>query len=124
MSISTLPLDHQPPVVSTLPSLPLVSTLPFPPPEVGTQPLSPSSEAGTRPLYENDIASTVGELNKFASQNVPSITFSQDDDSGKTIIRVIDTTDNTVLRQIPSQEALAIAKSLDKLQGWLINQKA
>ncbi|HZS80232.1 MAG TPA: flagellar protein FlaG [Herbaspirillum sp.] len=95
---------------------PTVSTLPWPPPVVGTLPLFPPSE--------NDIASTVEELNKFISQSTPSITFSQDDDSGKTIIKVIDTTDNTVLRQIPSQEALHIAKSLDKLQGWLINKKA
>lgn len=153
LSISTLPTDiaaagHSgsprpiqplpyPPVVSTLPSFPpVVSTLPFPPSASGTLPLHPPVVStlpfpppvtGTLPLYppsRNDVVSTVEELNKFVSQSVPSITFSQDDDSGKTIIKVIDTTDNTVLRQIPSQEALQIAKSLDKLQGWLINQKA
>jgi hypothetical protein len=40
-----------------------------------------------------------------------------------TIIKVVDTATDTVIRQIPSEEAIAIAKSIDKMQGLLINHK-
>ena len=40
--------------------------------------------------------------------------------TGKTIIKVVDTATDTVIRQIPSEEAIAIAKSIDKMQGLLI----
>jgi flagellar protein FlaG len=51
------------------------------------------------------------------------LNFSKDQDTGKTIIKVVDTATDTVIRQIPSEEAIAIAKSIDKMQGLLINHK-
>ena len=37
---------------------------------------------------------------------------------------VIDKQDGSVLRQVPSQEMLAIAKALDQLQGLLLRNRA
>jgi len=51
-----------------------------------------------------------------------SVQFSIDGD--RTIVKVIDKETNQVIRQIPSEEAIAISESLDKLQGMLINSKA
>ncbi len=45
-------------------------------------------------------------------------------DTGKTIVRLIDSTTKEVLRQIPSEELIAIARSLGKSQSGLIERKA
>ncbi len=50
--------------------------------------------------------------------------FSIDEDSDRTVVKIIDQKTKEVLRQIPSPEALAIAKALDQAKGLLIQQKA
>ena len=40
------------------------------------------------------------------------------------MVKVIDRETEDIIRQIPSQEMLDLAKALDKLQGLLIRQKA
>jgi flagellar protein FlaG len=53
-----------------------------------------------------------------------SLQFSIDNDTGKTIVRVSDAQTGEMIRQIPSEELLEIARSLDKMQGMLLHQKA
>lgn len=53
-----------------------------------------------------------------------NLQFSMDEESGKTVVRVVDTTTQTVIRQIPSEEILQIAKELDRVQGMLLRSKA
>ena len=60
-------------------------------------------------------------LKSLVSSNLQ---FSVDQESGQTIVRVVDVETKDVIRQIPNEEALAIAKSLGKFQGLLIEQKA
>jgi len=72
---------------------------------------------------EKDVANAVDRLNDFAKQSASALAFSQDRDTGKTIVKVVDTETDTVIRQIPSEEAISIAKSIDKMQGVLINHK-
>lgn len=50
--------------------------------------------------------------------------FAIDKDSGRTLVKVIDQQTKEIVRQIPSEEVLNIAKALDKLQGLLIQNKA
>jgi len=50
--------------------------------------------------------------------------FSIDEDTGKTIIKVMDVHTEEVIRQIPTEEAVKIARTLDKVQGLLFNGKA
>jgi flagellar protein FlaG len=54
-----------------------------------------------------------------------SLEFSIDDDSNRTIVKVIDQSTKEVLRQIPTPEALQIAKSIDaRSGGLLVDQEA
>lgn len=46
-----------------------------------------------------------------------SLDFQIDQSTGKTIVKIMDTTTNTLVRQIPSEEMLIIAKALTDLQG-------
>ena len=53
-----------------------------------------------------------------------NVTISLDDDTGITVVKVVDKNTKEVVRQIPSEEMLAIAKALDTVQGLLVRQKA
>lgn len=53
-----------------------------------------------------------------------NLQFSVDDDTGKTVVRIIDSSTDEVIKQFPSEEMLAIARSIDKLQGLLLRQEA
>jgi flagellar protein FlaG len=72
-----------------------------------------------------DLQQAIGEMNDFvATLNNNSLRFSIDNDTGKTVVKVLDTQTNELIKQIPTEEALAVAKAIDKLKGLLVQQKA
>lgn len=71
-----------------------------------------------------DVTKAVKALNEFTAMVAQDVRFTLDEESGKTIVKVVDTATQEVLRQFPSAEALSIARSIDKLQGLLIRDKA
>ena len=70
------------------------------------------------------LEKALGKISESLGPHALSIQFIPDTDSGKTIVKVIDKQTQELIRQIPSEEVLAIAKSLDRLQGMLMRQKA
>jgi flagellar protein FlaG len=52
------------------------------------------------------------------------IEFRIDESTGRTVVQVLDPATEEVLRQIPSEEMLAIARALDRVQGLLLSQQA
>jgi flagellar protein FlaG len=66
----------------------------------------------------------VKAVNDFVNPVNNSLQFRVDDDTGKTIVKVIDKATNEVIRQFPSEEMIAIAKALDGIKGLLFRQKA
>lgn len=52
-----------------------------------------------------------------------SLHFSVDQDSGETVVRVVDTETQEVIRQIPSEEILAIADRLRSSAGVLLAEQ-
>ena len=71
-----------------------------------------------------EVQQRVDELNAAMKQHASSILFSIDEESGRTIVKVVDTDTDTVLRQYPSKELLAISKQIDKFQGMFIKTQA
>jgi flagellar protein FlaG len=53
-----------------------------------------------------------------------SLEFSVDGDTGKTVVRVVDASTQELIRQIPSEEMLSIARNMDRFEGLLIKSKA
>ena len=70
------------------------------------------------------LADAVAQVQGFTQSLAKDLTFSIDEDSGKTVVKIIDSSTKEVIRQIPSEEMLGIAQALDKIQGLLIKQKA
>ena len=70
------------------------------------------------------LKAAVEKIQEFVSSTASDIKFSIDEQSGQTVVKVVDRETQDVIRQIPSQEMLDLAQALDKLQGLLIKQKA
>jgi flagellar protein FlaG len=79
--------------------------------------------AGAQPSRE-DLAAAVKKINDSLPPSAQSLQFSIDEDSKDIVVKVIDQATREVVRQIPSEEALELAKSLDKMRGMLIRQTA
>lgn len=71
-----------------------------------------------------ELENAVKQVNDFLKPINNSIQFNLDDDTGKTIVKVIDLATKDVIRQFPSEEMLSIAKAIDKMKGLLVQQKA
>jgi flagellar protein FlaG len=87
----------------------------------------PVSSAGIgkgSPHTDADLHRALERINQSLSGANQGIEFSVDPDSERVIVKVVDRETNEVLRQMPSQEALDIAKALDRTQGLLIKLEA
>ncbi len=63
-------------------------------------------------------------INKTMQSLSADLEFTVDADTGRTVVKVTDKATGELLRQMPSKEALEIAKALDRVEGLLIRQKA
>ena len=57
-------------------------------------------------------------------QSPTNLRFSVDKSTGKTIVSVVDAETMEVVRQIPAEEVMKMARALDRMQGLLFNGKA
>jgi len=71
-----------------------------------------------------DMTEVLQRANRAMIKNGSDLKFSMDLENGKPIIQVIDRETDTVLRQIPSVEMLALSKALEKMQGVLMSRSA
>lgn len=76
------------------------------------------------PASLQDVQLAMEEVRKAITPVAQDLLFSIDEDTGKTIVKVVDASTDEVIRQIPSEEIISIAKALDKLQGLLLKQEA
>ena len=74
----------------------------------------------TAPQLEHAIA----EANRSMRAIPTSLEFEQDQDSGKVVVRVVDSETRKVIRQMPTEDMLAMSKALDRLQGLMVHLKA
>ena len=63
-----------------------------------------------------EITEAVTEINEIIRSVQRDLSFNVDEDSGKTIIRVIDSESGELIRQIPSEDILVIAIQLRDFQ--------
>lgn len=60
-----------------------------------------------------DISHQLEKLTRVLQESQSSLSFSVDDSTGKTVVRVVRSSTGELVRQIPSEEALAIAASIE-----------
>ena len=76
-------------------------------------------------LVENaaEIREAVVEINKAVKKVPTSLNFSVDEASKRFIVSVTDTNTGEVIRQLPGDAVLRIAKQLESLKGVVFDQK-
>lgn len=89
-------------------------------PAASTTPASAATAAKAVPSRD-DVDSAVKKLNDSLPGSSQSLQFSVDHDSKEIVVKLIDQDTKEVVRQMPSEEALQMAKAIDKLQGRLID---
>lgn len=80
-------------------------------PEVQTQTRAPMEAA-------------VSSIQEFAQSIQRNLNFSLDDSTGRVVVKVTDGVSGEVIRQIPSEEALRLAESLDEVRSLLFKAEA
>jgi flagellar protein FlaG len=72
----------------------------------------------------DQIKQAVEDINQSMKQQLNGLEFVIDEDTNRSVVKVIDSETKEVIRQFPSQETLQIAKSLDDTLGKIINEQA
>ena len=80
-------------------------------------------QASKEPSREQ-LDKAVSELNQSSQMKTQGLEFSIDEDSQRTVVKIIDQETKEVLRQIPTREVLELAKTFDSAKGSLISQSA
>ncbi len=80
-------------------------------------------QARPQPSLEQ-VEQAVEIVQKAVEPVARDLQFSIDKETGKTIISVVDSATREVIRQIPGEEIVAIAKAIDRMKGLLFKQKA
>ena len=73
---------------------------------------------------EDELTKAVDQMNERSELLRRNLQFSVDDESGRMVIKVVDSQTDEVIRQIPKEEMLEIARSLEKAEGLLFRAKA
>jgi flagellar protein FlaG len=100
-----------------------VRSNPAPAAEAVKQPEAPKVQSAPA-IPQKQIDQALERIKTAMPAKANALSFSVDDKSGDTIVRVTDTETGELIRQIPSKELVEIAKALDKMQGTLLKQSA
>ena len=71
----------------------------------------------TESLEQSDnVSDAMKTISEFINMPVPTVNFTQDDGSEKTVIKIFDSESNELIKQFPSEEILSIAQRIIDLQ--------
>jgi len=86
---------------------------------------APNAAATPAKASPEDIQRASADLQRRVNTLAPELQFSVDETSGRSIIKFTDRATNEVIRQFPSEEALALTRAMDQFQrGLIFNRKA
>ena len=77
-----------------------------------------------QPVSQEELKTAVQSVKEYIKPFNNNLEFSVSDETEQVVIKVVDSTTKELIRQIPSEEMLAIAKALDSLKGLFVKQQA
>jgi flagellar protein FlaG len=93
-------------------------------PAVAAQAAQAAPAVSGKQTERAELSNAVADLNKVAQAASQGVRFSVDEDTGRTVVKVVDTQTDKVLRQIPTVEALKLWRSIEQMQGVMLRDKA
>lgn len=77
--------------------------------------VSQKEEAQAKPeVVQQDLEKAVSRLNDYVQSTQRDLKFSMDDETGQTVVTVVDRFTSEVIRQLPDQVVLDLAKKLNQ----------
>ncbi|HET8609972.1 MAG TPA: flagellar protein FlaG [Burkholderiales bacterium] len=110
-----------PPDSVAAPEIPYSTTAPGDPARPATTAARQSAE--TAPAV-TDLQRAADDINQYLQPVNRSLRFSIDPETGTTIATLYDKGSQKVIRQIPSEEQLAIMHAIDRLRGLMLRAEA
>jgi flagellar protein FlaG len=96
--------------------------------EQAKAPTSPAPEVPAAAMPRRDLEAATAQIERYMRSSGRDLQFRVDDDSGRVVVSVRDSGTGELIRQIPSEAALRIAKSLEQgaaaVDSLLIEDKA
>lgn len=89
---------------------------------MGGQPAPVSPVPPTPAMAE--VQKAVNRAQEVLGRTTSALKFAVDGDTGTVVVKVVDTETDQVIRQIPSEEMLTIARNMERLQGLLVKREA
>lgn len=89
--------------------------------DVKEKPKTDSAEK--EPVDEEKLKAGIDNLNHSLQAFNIKISFSKDEPTGRTVIRVSNSESDEIIREIPPEQFLKIAAKLSELMGLLVDQK-
>lgn len=80
----------------------------------------PQANQTTAEVEEKEVAEAVSKLNEYVQKTQRHLDFQLDEESGRTVVRVYDTDSDKLVRQIPDEAALELAKRLNSEEPSLL----
>ncbi len=88
-------------------------------------PQTAAKQAADQQPSAAQLQNVVDSINKALQQSNKNLEFTVDESTKKSVVKLVDTETGDVIRQFPSEEALAISRSIDRFQkGMLLKQEA
>ncbi|MEF8752462.1 MAG: flagellar protein FlaG [Accumulibacter sp.] len=84
----------------------------------------PLPTAKLQPAAREQLEAATESVRSFVQPINSDIEFSVNDDTGQLVVKIIDRSTKEVIRQMPSAEMIAIAKTLDSIKGLFVKQSA
>ena len=91
---------------------------------LATTPSETTQASQTTQVSRQVLDQAAKAVSDFVKTANSSLEFYVDEETGIDVVKVVDKNTKEVIRQIPSEEIVAIAHALDNLKGLLIHQKA
>ena len=78
----------------------------------------------SQPVSTEQLKSAVKSVSDFVGTVNSNLEFSISDQTKQIVVKIVDSSTKEVIRQIPSEEMLAMAKALDSIKGLFVKQTA
>jgi flagellar protein FlaG len=104
--------------------LPAVSVAASEQPQKRQAPAAEAKPAETTEASAEQIQSAINKIQQSVPLAQQNMQFSVDDETGKTVVSITDKDSGELIRQVPSEELMEIAKNIGRMQGLLVNNQA
>ena len=85
-----------------------------------SEPITAERQAKPEP---EEVKEAVKDIQDFVNTVTTDLRFTVDKETGRTIVSVVDSKTHQVVRQIPTEDIMKIARNIDRMQGLLFSDR-